>query len=505
MNTKTFFLNIKFVILGIIGGGIFTFIALSISTSSESEEHSIKASNEKKPLYWVAPMDANYRRDKPGKSPMGMDLVPVYDDGGLGTDEGVGTIHIKSNVLNNLGVRTSLVSYKSLNNEINTVGFITYDEDKLVHIYPRVKGWIEKLYIKANGEPIKKGQPLYEMYSPILVNAQEEFLLALNTGNKRLISSAENRLIAYKFSLTTIEDLYKNKQVKRKVTFYAGQDGVVDSLSIREGSYVTEETMMLSIVNLNDVWLKAEVVAQDINKLTYGNKVSLNVDAIPGKIWDGEVTHIHPSLNVKTRTGIARIHIANVDEELKPYMFANVTIDITESNKALVIPKEALIRTGKQDRVVLALGEGSFKSIAVRVGRYDNEYVEILRGLSEGESVVSSGQFLLDSESSKSSDFKRMHYGESKQKNTNGVLVSHNNSSSASATGLINSIMPDHGMINISRSAIEKWNRPAATVDFITAEGVNLKGFSAGMNVQFTFTVSDGDFIITKIEPLIKE
>lgn len=398
-------------------GAILMFITYRFFIPSNHEEHLIETSVEKKPLYWVAPMDADYRRDKPGKSPMGMDLVPVFDDADIDIDEGEGTIHIKPSVLNNLGVRTSVVSFEQLQNNINTVGFITYDEDKLIHIYPRVKGWIEKLYVKANGESIKKGQALYEMYSPILVNAQEEFLLALNTGDKHLITSAENRLIAYKFSSRTIEDLYKNKQVKRNVTFYAGQDGVADSLSIREGSYVTEKTMMLSIVNLDTVWLKAQILASDINKLTYGNKVSLNVEAIPGKTWKGEITLIHPAINVQTRTGIARIQIANIKQALKPNMFANVIIDLTESNKTLVIPKEALIRTGKQDRVVLALGDGNFKTIEVKVGRYENNKVEILSGLSEGELVVSSGQFLLDSESSKTSDFKRLYYDESAYNN----------------------------------------------------------------------------------------
>lgn len=510
MITNTLFPHIKFIILGMIFGGLFTFFYYSIFISSNSEEYVIEAPAEEKPLYWVAPMDANYRRDKPGKSPMGMDLVPVYDDVSKGPDEGAGTIHILPHVLNNLGVRTSIASYKKIKSEVNTVGFITFDEDKLVHIYPRVEGWIEKLYIKANGEPIQKGQALYEMYSPILVNAQEEFLLALNSGNKRLISSAENRLIAYKFSQVTIKDLYKNKKVNRKVTFYASKEGVVDSLSIREGSYVTTETMMLSIVNLNYVWLKAEVLAQDINKLAHGNKVTIRLDSIPNKTWQGKIDHIHPVLNAKTRTGIARIHLTNDDGDLKPNMFANVVIYTADSQKALVIPKEALIRTGKQDRIVLALGTGSFKSVAVHVGRYDDDNVEILSGLNEGEKIVSSAQFLLDSESSKSSDFKRMYHDnfEAEHNDMNDMLLSktsHSSHSSALATGIINSIMVEHGMINISRSAIEKWNRPADTVDFIAAKGVSLEGLSVTMEVQFTFEVSDGNFVITKIKPLSKE
>jgi len=151
---------------------------------------------EKKPLYWVAPMDPAYKRDKPGKSPMGMDLIPVYEDGGSGSDTGPGTIKISPDVVNNLGVRTELAERRPLHSRIQTVGYVQYDEDRLVHIHPRVKGWIERLYVKASGDPVKKGQPLYAMYSPQLVNAQEELVIALDRKTPRLIRAAENRLAA---------------------------------------------------------------------------------------------------------------------------------------------------------------------------------------------------------------------------------------------------------------------------------------------------------------------
>ena len=158
--------NIKHVILGILIGCIITVVSYSALTPIENEQVKNIKRVEKKPIYWVAPMDANYRKNKPGKSPMGMDLVPVYDNSAKGVDEGIGTIRISPNVINNLGVRTTLARYKRLHTQINTVGYVTYDEDKLVHIHPRVQGWIEKLHVKAIGDPVKKGQPLYEIYSP---------------------------------------------------------------------------------------------------------------------------------------------------------------------------------------------------------------------------------------------------------------------------------------------------------------------------------------------------
>lgn len=500
------------VISGMVIGVILTFFAYSLFAPITDGQDVSMASAEQNPLYWVAPMDANYRRDKPGKSPMGMDLVPVYADDGNGPDEGVGTIRISSNVINNLGVRTAEVSYQRLTTEINTVGYVTYNEDKFAYIHPRVAGWIEKLYVKAVGDPIKKGQALYDIYSPELVNAQEELLLALARKNKQLIRAAEQRLSALQLPASAIENLKETRKPQQNITFYAPQNGVVEKLAIREGAFVQPETMMLSIVDLSEVWLKAEVFERQTVQLSMGDKVVMRLDYLPNREFTGSIEHIHPMLNANTRTAIVRLRFDNTTGELKPNMFAQITIQSRDSASALVIPKEALIRTGHQDRVVLALGQGSFKSVAVDVGRFDRDSVEILAGLNEGEKVVSSAQFLLDSESSKSSDFKRMNHDDmGNSMNDMAMSQAQEVASSsadvpwASATGTINSLMPDHGMINISRSAIEKWRRPAATVDFITDDNVSLAGLSQGMSVKFSFEIRDANFVIVEISPLTDE
>lgn len=579
--------NIKPIVIGMVIGGFLTFGVYSFMAPTNSGEASSVVTAEKKPLYWVAPMDANYKRDKPGKSPMGMDLVPVYDDGGKGPDEGPGTIRISPDVVNNLGVRTAIVSYKSLHTEINTVGYVAYDEDKLVHIHPRVQGWIEKLYVKAIGDPVKKGQPLYEIYSPELVNAQEELLLALDRKNSRLISAAENRLSALQLPKSSIVKLKKTKKVQQTITFYSPQNGVVENLKIREGFFVKPGSTLMSIGDLSEVWVEAEVFERQAGQVKTGTPVTMTLDYLPGKTWQGKVDYIYPTLDAKTRTVKVRLRFKNEEGEFKPNMFAQIAIHTTGDEQALLIPKEALIRTGNQDRVVLALGEGSFKSVAVSVGRYDSESVEIIEGVHDGEKVVSSAQFLLDSESSKSSDFKRMnsdvdeadasmpssvwvqasiesmmadhkmltlaheaipewewpemtmdfiasdsvdfsllsegmslHVEVTKEDNgdykisnihvpddmsesdTSQVTEEVSNDSSATVTGTINSLMIDHGMVNISRSAIEKWGRPAATLDFITGHNVSLEGLSEGMEVKFTFEVRGEHFVIFEIAPL---
>jgi len=378
---------------------------------------------DKKPLYWVAPMDPNYKRDKPGKSPMGMEMIPVYEESGTGSDSGSdtgpGTIRISPDVVNNLGVRTALVTREPLHSEIKTVGYVTYDEDHLVHIHPRVEGWIEKLYVKTAGDPVKAGQPLYEIYSPELVNAQEELVIALGRNNARLIQAAEDRLKALRLSENSIKALKKTKKVKQNITLYAPQSGVIDNLNISEGSFVKPGKTLMSIGALDQVWVEAEIFERQAFQVSNGLPVTMTLDYLPGKEWTGKVDYIYPTLNAKTRTVKVRLRFDNKNEDLKPNMFAQVIIHAKSTEDSLLVPKEAIIRTGSFDRVVLALGEGRFKSVKVKIGRGNEQFTEILSGVKAGERIVTSAQFLLDSESSKTSDFKRMDHGNMDHRNHN--------------------------------------------------------------------------------------
>ncbi|WP_199525044.1 efflux RND transporter periplasmic adaptor subunit [Pseudoalteromonas sp. bablab_jr011] len=561
-NTKTI---IAIIIGAALGAG-----ALSLYQGTGSNSNSNEAtSGEKKPLYWVAPMDSNYRRDKPGKSPMGMDLIPVYEEESSGDDFGPGAVKIAPHVVNNLGVRTAPVELKNMHTEISTVGYVQYDEDKLIHIHPRVDGWIEKLYIKAAGNPVEKGQPLYTLYSPQLVNAQEELLIALKRNNSSLISAAKDRLKALQLSADFVQKLEKTRKVQQTITFYSPQAGVVDGLKVREGFYVKPGNTLLSIGQLDQVWVEAEVFERDAALIKKGLPVSMTLDYLPGEDWAGVVDYVYPTLNSKTRTLRVRLKFDNTDYQLKPNMFAQVSIHANQADSTILVPKEAVIRTGKQDRVVLALGDGQFKSIEVTIGRVDIDSIEILDGLNEDDVVVTSAQFLIDSESSKSSDFKRMTHDEVPSSvwmegEINSVMAGHRmvnithgpaeawdwpemvmdftvaekvdidslksgqslhfevskteeggyevtgihimsepadmseEVSSATVSGLINAIDIDTRILNISRGPIEKWDRPAATMDFIVADNIEIVDFNVGDNVTFTFEVRD-DLVITDI------
>lgn len=486
-------------IAGVIVGVAVTSIVNTVWMNSAGDSSSGSTSQpsepaEKKPLYWVAPMDANYRRDKPGKSPMGMDLIPYFADIGGGADEGPGTIRVSPDVINNLGVITAEAKMKSLHTQIDTVGYVQYDEDEIVKIHPRVDGWIEKLYVKAAGDPVKKGQALYEIYSPALVNAQEELVLALDRKNKRLITAAKDRLKSLQLPNQSIKRLIKTRKVQQNIAFYAPQDGFVDNLNIRQGNFVKPGTNIMSIAKLSKVWVEAEVFERQAGLVNVGTAVSMTLDFLPGRTWRGNVDYIYPKLDLKTRTLRVRLRFDNDDYMLKPNMFAQVAIHIQNMEPSLLVPKHAVIRTGQSNRVVLALGEGKYKSINVRVGRIDNDNIEILSGLDEGERIVTSAQFLLDSESSKSSDFKRMNHEAAAEEADEPATVS--------TTGIINSIMLGHRMLNISREAIEAWDRPAATLDFMVDENIDMGSLQDNEKIYFTFMMKDGQFVITDIQAL---
>ena len=474
-------------IAGAVVGAVLVFLMLGDGPSTVANQE-----DPDQPLYWVAPMDQNYRRDGPGKSPMGMDLVPFYADK-IVAKSSPGTVFISPHVVNNLGVRSVNVKKARLDTEIVTVGYVQYDEEKLVHVHPRVEGWVDELYVKTSGEAVKKGDPLYALYSPELVNAQEEYLIALSRSNQLLMDAALTRLRALQLSEEVIEELRQSRKVLQKVIFYSPQTGVVDNLNIREGFYVKPGTTILSIGVLDEVWVEAEVFERQSSLVRVGDAVLMSLNYVPGREWQGHVDYIYPTVDAETRTIRLRMRFSNADNLLKPNMYAQVRISTGGLKQVLLVPNEALIRTAHQERVVLDLGDGQFKSVEVKTGQRGPDAVEIVTGLRLNDRVVVSAQFLLDSESSRSSDFKRMY-------SRNEAEVS-----TATVNGRINAIDIARGIVNLSREAIPEWNRGPATVDFDVSRAIDLSSLQLGENVRFTFEALENTLTIISFESLEDE
>jgi len=353
------------------------------------------ASAQRKVLYWKAPMDANYRSDKPGKSPMGMDLVPVYADENSNDHADV---KINPDVVNNLGVRTTEVRQGSLSDRIEAVGYVGYDENSISSINTRADGWIEKLAVNSAGDAVQRGQLLYELFSPKLATAEREYLTAMGSGSRSLIDASRMRMQSLGFSAGQIHTLTRTKKVSARVARRADRSGVVTSLNVREGAYVTPATQVMKLADLGTVWVLVEVGGSQAGLLQVGQQATATFDAFPGRHWQGTVDYIYPDLNAVTRTAKLRLRFGNPDRHLQPNMYAHVRIAAAPQTDAVYIPNQALIRTGHSQRVVVALGQGRFDVCPVEAGITSGDQVEILKGLLAGQRVVTSAQFMIDSE-----------------------------------------------------------------------------------------------------------
>lgn len=373
----------------------------SVSQETVSQEPNI--------LYWVAPMDANFRRDKPGQSPMGMDLVPVYAKASGDTEKGV--VEISAAVGNNLGVKAMAVEWSLPRLDFISSGQVNYAKESLVHLHARTSGWVEKLYVSDMGQRVKKGQALYGIYSLEFINAKKDYLRALNAQDESLMRAAKNRLKALRINNKVITELKRTKKVSPITIFYAPQSGYIEQLNINEGMYVKPENKLLTIADLNQLTVDVELDHQHAAWLSqFPGQIewTLTSALMPTQSWQGKLDYIYPMLNEKLRTIQVRLVVANNNQLLKPNMWLNLKGRITATEKTLLIPNQALIRTENKTRVVMALGEGRFKSVAVKTGRFFNQKVEVLEGLQRGDRIVTSAQFLIDSESNIDSDLQRM-------------------------------------------------------------------------------------------------
>jgi len=441
-------------------------------------------------LYWVAPMDPNFKRDEPGKSPMGMDLVPVYADAG-GDDN---AIRIDPAVINNLGVRTAEVESGPLWRRIDAVASIDVDENLVSHINLRTQGWVERMVVKSEGERIKKGDLLFELYSPDLLNGQEEYVQALASGNNGLIRASRERLIALGLEDAQIKALRRSRKTQRLVKVFAPQDGIVSSLKVGEGMFVKPATTIMTLSDLSRVWVLAEVFERQADWVAVGQPAEVSLPYLPGRVWDGKVEYIYPELNPKTRTLRVRLVFDNPDEALKPNMYGKAAIYAGPTADVLSVPREALIRSGSGNRVVVALGDGRFESREVLVGIESGDWTEIAEGVNEGEDVVVSAQFLIDSEASIKGSFVRLEAGDDNSEAT-----------PVQATGTVNRVMWSANRINLSHAPIPELNWPVMTMDFQVAPGAIPDGLSEGEQVGFTLEQRAGSgWIITSIEAAIE-
>jgi RND family efflux transporter MFP subunit len=369
---------------------------------------------ERKIKYWVSPMDPGYIRDKPGKAPCGMDLVPVYEETGEGA-EAPGTIAVSPATIQSMGVRTAKVEVKPLSRETIAVGMVSIDERNLAVVNTKVDGWVERLYVNATGDPVRRGQTLLTIYSPQLVSAQEEYLLALRNaqglkqspvsemvqGAERLLAASRRRLSYFDISPAQIERLKASGRVQKTLALMSPANGIVTKRMVTQGMFVKAGMPLLEVADLATIWVDADIYQYELPWIHVGQPVTMSLDYLPGETFAGAIDYIYPYLKEATRTVKVRLRFPNPKLRLKPEMFAQVQIKSPVTREAVVVPSEAVLDTGLKQHVFIALGGGRFEPREVKLGVYGNgnQDREVLSGLKGGEDVVVSAQFLLDSES----------------------------------------------------------------------------------------------------------
>jgi len=381
--------------------------------NGNASTHPSAANGERKIKYWAAPMDPTYIRDAPGKSPMGMDLVPVYEDEGEAAEENPNAIRIDPTMVQDMGVRTAVVERRDLTRSLRTIGHVTEDENRLTEINTKVGGWIEHLYVAETGEQVKKGDPLLTLYAPDLVTTQREYLLAVDNlrkvedspfpevgeGARRLLASARERLALWDISDAQIDRLEETGKVERTLTLYSPFDGVVLERHATEGMYANPGQPLLKLADLSRVWVLADVYEAELPWVRPGTPADVTLSYHPGQVFKGKLDYVYPTLDPKTRVVQVRLVFDNAERVLKPGMYADVSMTPRVAAQVTVVPKEAVIHSGRRNLAFVRLDDNRFEPRELTLGPEGDDGYQVLAGLSEGERVVTSAQFLLDSES----------------------------------------------------------------------------------------------------------
>jgi Cu(I)/Ag(I) efflux system membrane fusion protein len=374
-----------------------TFVLILRHTAAVVQPAAVKGT----PSYWYDPMHPSEHFEKPGKSPfMDMQLVPKYADRTHTDTSGAppSSVAVDARVVQTLGIRLAKAEQSNFARVVDTIGLVGVDEHRIEAIQVRQAGWVERLDVRAVGDSVRRGQLLAGVYSPDLLATQQELLIARASGDPQLIEAARHRLTLFGVSKPQIARIEKTEAMERRVDYYASFDGYVMELGVRQGAAVQPGTTLFQLADLSSVWITAEVPETQAAWIKAGDRAEARVPALPGQSFEGQVDYLYPELTQATRTLKVRVVIHNVGKLLRPGMFAAVHLYGATQQQMLTVPSEAVIQTGTRSIIIVADNDTHFRPVAVRVGGEYGARSEILEGLSVGQNVVASGQFLIDSE-----------------------------------------------------------------------------------------------------------
>jgi RND family efflux transporter MFP subunit len=490
------------------------------ATTSTSAAGAVDASapKQRKVLYYRNPMGLPDTSPVPKKDPMGMDYIAVYE----GEDQdkgGAGQVRISADKVQKLGVRVEPASLRPLSRVVRASGRVEPDERRIYTVTAKFEGYVERLHVNATGQPVGRGQALFEVYSPELVSAQREYAIAAQgtralsgggseavSGMKQLADSSLLRLRNWDIPADQVEALARSGEVKRTVTFRSPVSGIVTDKKAVQGMRFMPGEMLYQVTDLGAVWVIADVFEQDIATMRPGARATVRINAYPERAFPGTVTYVYPTLKAETRTVPVRIELPNPGQLLKPAMFAQVELPTGDARPVLAVPDSAVIDSGTRSMVLVQQGEGRFEPREVKLGVRGDAYVQVLEGVRDGEQVVVAANFLIDAESNLKAAVHSLggHAG-------HGVPAAGAASAPApggatgaghQAEGTVDGIDAKTGMLSLNHGPVPTLKWPAMTMEFKVANENLLRGLKPGTKVRFEFVErQQGEWVVTSITP----
>lgn len=490
----------------------------------------VGAKKEPKLLYYRNPMGLPDTSPTPKKDPMGMDYVPVYEGAQEDEPTPANQIKISTEKIQKLGVRTEVASLRALDKLVRAAGRVEPDERRTYAISPKFEGYVERLHVNATGQPVTKGQALFEVYSPELVSAQREYAIAaqgvdsLNeaggeaqAGMRQLAASSLMRLKNWDISEEQVKALAKSGETKRTLTFRSPVSGIVTEKKALQGMRFMSGEALYQVADLSAVWVVADVFEQDIGLVKVGAGATVKINAYPEKVFKGTITYVYPTLTAETRTIPVRVELANPGQLLKPGMYAQMEVSVAPKGAVVTVPISAVIDSGIRRIVLIQAGEGRFEPREVKLGARSDTYVEVIEGVKDGERVVVAANFLIDAESNLKAavgGFGHSAHGAAPKTEGNGSAQTPANSgveakqaapaakgSSHQAEGKLDAIDAKAGTVSIAHGPVASLKWPAMTMDFMLANSALIGTLKPGATVAFTFVErKPGEWVIVKLE-----
>ena len=485
-----------------------------VAAAPASDVPARQEQGKKKPLYYRNPMGLPDVSPVPKKDPMGMDYVPVFE--GDEGESGSPVVKISIDKVQKLGVRTEAAALRDLTRTVRAVGTIQVDESQLHTVAPKFEGWIERLHVNTTGQYVTQGQGLMEVYSPDLITAQQEYIIAwkgvemakegspeIQASMRQLVTSTLQRLRNWDISEEDLKRLQKEGAGRQTLTLRSPVSGVVLEKPALKGMRFMPGEVLYRISNLSSLWLLADIFEQDLSLVRQGQEARITVNAYPGKAFRGKVAFVYPTLTPETRTAKARIELANAGGLLKPEMYASVELIAGQARKkVLAVPDSAVLDSGTRQIVLLQRGEGSFEPRPVKLGTRGDGYVEVLDGIQAGDNVVVSANFLIDSESNLKAALGTFGAPAGQAGKPAEVPVQTGVPQAHKGQGTVESVDATAGKLTINHGEIATLNWPAMTMAFKVEDSALLKGVKPGQSVQFDIAQrAPGEFVIIRITP----